>query len=362
MIFGLAIGAAFLELGLRAVGPAQVSEQFDLHVLRPDRTWLYGMRPGAAGRFHESGDVHYRVNADGFRDREYAQAKPDGVFRIIILGDSVAFGWGVDQADTFTERLEAKLSQQLPEPKIEVLNLGISGYNPYTQARLLEDVGVRYQPDLVIVQFCINDLNDPTLHFGVQTRQHLGAIPDAAYPDPSKRRDPLAKPGWLIRTCRKLELCTRLDEFWLGVRAVEPDDEARRAAAVPVDGKASIEWTWLETHYADMANIATNVGSDFAVLAFPYSGQLGGHDGHPVQRRMMKLAAGRSWLLIDPLPAFEQSGAKQDGLFLDWWHPTPLGHRIASDVMLSSLACSGLLPPAASRLCLSGPDATTRRK
>ena len=103
----------------------------------------------------------------------------------------VAFGYGVEMQQTFPKRMEAQLEARRSTARtagathIEVLNLGVSGYNPYTEAALLADVGPSYQPDLVLVQFCINDLNDPTLHFNVQARLHMGTIPDAAYPEPS---------------------------------------------------------------------------------------------------------------------------------------------------------------------------------
>ena len=356
-IFGVAVGIGIFELTLRVLGPSEVRERQELHQLRPDRTWLYGMRPGATGRFDETGKVHYRVNADGFRDRSYQRPKPEGVWRIVVLGDSLAFGWGVSADDTFPKVLEALLAERVPELQIEVLNLGVSGYNPYTEARLLEDLGLSYQPDLVIAQFCINDLNDPTLHFDVQTRQHLGAIPDAAYPDPSKRREPPRAPGWLLRTCHRLEVCSRLDELWLAWTAVEPDEKARRAAAIPVDGKAATEWRWIETHYAEMAGIAAGAGSHFAVLAFPYPGQLEGGKAHPVQARLAEIGLRRGWLVIDPLPVFRRAGQSGGPLFLDWWHPTPEGHRLAAEATLSALACGGLLPPPARRLCLGASDA-----
>src|SRR5205823_3569057 len=80
------------------------------------------------------------------------------------------------------------------------------GYNPYTEAQLFADVGVGYRPDLVLVEFCINDLNDPTLHFDASTMASLGALPEAAFPDPGGRR-PAAGPA--ARLCRRLRTCPR---------------------------------------------------------------------------------------------------------------------------------------------------------
>jgi hypothetical protein len=355
--FGVAVGLVAVEVGLRLLAPSEVRERSGLHELRPDRAWLYGMRAGVTGHFDEPGGIRYRVNADGFRDRLYARPKPEGVWRIVVLGDSLAFGSAVAEEDTFPKVLETRLAKLVPEARVEVMNLGVSGYNPYTEARLLEDVGVTYEPDLVLVQFCINDLNDPTFHFDVQTRQRLGSIPDAAYPDPSKRRAPVQAPGWLFRSCRRLRTCTRLDELWLSWTLPEPDEAARRAAAVPVEGLDAPEWIWLEARYGEMADAAARAGSRFAVLAFPYQAQLGRRGPEPVQTRLVKLGRRRGWLTVDPLAAFRRSATPGRPLFLDWWHPTPAGHRLAAAETLRALACGGLLPAPARRLCLGGSDA-----
>jgi hypothetical protein len=189
LAFGLIAGVAIMELAMRLLGESsQVGDLRGLHQLRLDRPWLYGLRPGADGVMQETGEIRYRVNADGFRGRRYARPKPDRTFRVLVLGDSIAFGYGVEEEQTFSHLMEARLQRLVTDRSVEVVNLAGGGYNPYNELALLADVGASYQPDLVLVQFCINDLNDPTLHFDWQTRIHLATIPDAAFPDPSLRR------------------------------------------------------------------------------------------------------------------------------------------------------------------------------
>jgi hypothetical protein len=332
----------------------RANDRRGLHEARPDRPWLYGLRPGAVGTLDVSGEILYRINSDGFRDGEYARPKPEGVFRILVLGDSVAFGYGVDQRQSFPKQMEEQLATALAAAKgerIEVLNLGVSGYNPYTQLALLEDVGPAYQPDLVLVQFCINDLNDPTLHFDVQTRLHLGAIPDAAYPDPRARRAAASAPGALLRACRRSRVCSLLDDALLALRAEEPGEVENRAAAVPVEGEAGPEWRWLEQLYLRMAGASEEMAADFAVLAFPYPAQLEGAGGHVVSSRLVELGQRHGWHTVDPLESFRAAHQMRVKLFLDWWHPTPAGHRLASEETLESLACAGRLPEGARSLC-----------
>ena len=354
VLLGAAGALAIAELALRLAGaPQDVREARSFYEFRPDRKWLYRPRPGAEGRFENTENVMYRANADGFRDHLYARPKPPGVFRIVVVGDSIAFGFGVEEEEAFPKVLEALLRNVAPGIDIEVLNLGVSGYNTYTEGALLEDVGLGYEPDLVLAQFCINDLNDPTLHFDRHTRLHMGAIPDAAYPDPSQRRVPDERPSPALLACRRSMLCSVLDDLMLAWTTPSPDDAARMAALVPQDGSAGPEWEWLEARYAEMAAAAERVGARFAVLAFPYRGQVKRSGSDPVQARLLALVARRGWIVLDPLRAFRAAARDGELLFLDLWHPTPAGHRLAARESLAQLACTDALPDAAGVACRS---------
>jgi len=343
---------AVAELILRAVGPTPaVTGLRSLHEARPDRAWLYGLRPGAVGRLEVSGDVLYRINADGFRDRRYARPKPPGTFRVVVLGDSIAFGYGVEERDAFPKVLEARLSELAPEAHIEVVNLGVSGYNAYTEAELLKDVGVTYEPDLVLLQFCINDLNDPTVHFDAQTLLRLGSIPDAAYPDPSRRAAAPRTPSIASGCRRLLALCRLVDDALIAWTTAEPDDAARRAAVAPVTADGP-EWRWLEALYEEMAREAGRVGARFVVLAFPYESQMHGRRPQPVEARLVAMGERDGWVTVDLLPAFRDLAARsRESPFIDWWHPTASGQALAAEQTLDALACRGLLPPSVRVAC-----------
>lgn len=345
LLLSVAFTLSAFELLLRVVPfGSRASDRRGLHEARPDRPWLYGMRPGVEGTLPISGDVVYRVNADGFRDALYLRPKPENTFRVLVLGDSVAFGYGVEESATFAKVMERELAAMATGRRLEVLNLGVSGYNPYTQAALLRDVGLAYEPDLVLVQFCINDLNDPTLHFDVQTRLRLGSIPDAAYPDPSARRGRPSEPGAAQRWCRASRLCSLADDWLLAMGSQTPDEAAKRAAAVPVEGGEGPEWAWLEALYVEMAEISRSAGAHFAVLAFPYSAQLEGSGVHPVQGRLEATGLRHGWVTVDPLERFRAARRAGTPLFLDWWHPTVAGHRLAALETLDALGHAGLLP------------------
>jgi hypothetical protein len=331
-----ALGA--IELALRALGGGPVESLAGLHELRPDRPWLYGLRPGARARV---AGIDFEVSRDGLRDRSYARAKPPGVFRIAVLGDSVAFGWGVALEETFPKRLEARLNGRAAG-RYEVLNFGVPGYNPYTEAKLPAGVAMGYAPDVVLVQFCSNDLNDPTLFFSRATATTLGPlVPDAAFPDPAARAAPFHPPPLLERCPSSLRLCRLVQRAALPrADAVDPAERTRAWAISDRPAPASL--AWLRDRYAEMAAVAEEGGARLVVVLFPDDRQLTGRVSRALERRLSRLDRERRWLTIDLAAPFRRQGSPRT-LLLDVWHPTAAGHDLAAAVIVERLAAAGLL-------------------
>lgn len=74
--------------------------------------------------------VPVMINAEGLRDYEYDYQRPAGVTRILALGDSVTFGWGVKLEDTYPKVLERLLNGGESRDRYEVLNCGVGNYTP----------------------------------------------------------------------------------------------------------------------------------------------------------------------------------------------------------------------------------------
>jgi hypothetical protein len=90
-----------------------------------------------------------------------ARGKPGRGFRIVGLGDSVMFGWGVPFEATSLAVLEQRLQQACPGHVVEAINTAVPGYNTAMQARVLREKGIAYAPDVVIVDFVGNDFDLP---------------------------------------------------------------------------------------------------------------------------------------------------------------------------------------------------------
>ena len=123
----------------------------------PNKYIRYELNPGYRGvKF----GAKIRINSSGFRGREYDLKKREK-FRICVLGDSVAFGFSLEEKDIFAYRLEKLFSRN--GLAIEVLNLSVEGYDTLQEVKHFRERGLKFSPDLVIVAFCLNDIGHTPL-------------------------------------------------------------------------------------------------------------------------------------------------------------------------------------------------------
>ncbi len=153
------------------------------------------------------GSYRLRTNQLGFRGPEIAVQKPAGTFRIVVLGDSVAYGTGVNDEVTFLRRWEAELNAAGAAQRFEVVNTGHPMYDSMQELVMLRDEVLALQPDLVLLVYVVNDI-EPTRD--VVEGALLGRAPDP--------KEALADPGdlwtktaaicapWLPATAKLLQL------------------------------------------------------------------------------------------------------------------------------------------------------------
>jgi GDSL-like Lipase/Acylhydrolase family len=120
---------------------------------------IYGLRPNISVLSH---DKPVMTNTHGFRGPEYGTLKSDKTIRIVGLGDSVMFGWGVSNEEYYLALLSEYLNQSAPDGyRWEIINTAVPGYNTAMEVETFRTKGLDYHPDLVIIEYVSNDLDLP---------------------------------------------------------------------------------------------------------------------------------------------------------------------------------------------------------
>jgi lysophospholipase L1-like esterase len=119
----------------------------------------YSMKPNS-----EATSIHgnsIRINSHGLRDNEYPYAKEKGTFRILVLGDSIEFGYGGKMEDIYTEVLERRLNalENKKYTVIEIINTGHPVFNTLDRYNYLRLYGLKYSPDLLVVSLNSSDFS-----------------------------------------------------------------------------------------------------------------------------------------------------------------------------------------------------------
>lgn len=124
------------------------------YLVRPSQYWkiVYSLRPGLDVMFLGKRLV---TNSAGFREKEFSM-KEEGAFRIIGIGDSYMFGYGVEEKERYMDRLESMLNKA--ENRYETFVLAVPGYNFMMEKEVLERYGMELEPDMIIYEFVNNDL------------------------------------------------------------------------------------------------------------------------------------------------------------------------------------------------------------
>ncbi|MBN1593880.1 MAG: SGNH/GDSL hydrolase family protein [Candidatus Coatesbacteria bacterium] len=112
--------------------------------------------------------VHKKMNSKGLRGPECPYQKPENEYRILCLGDSYCEGISVDIDDLFITRLEEALNDRDDGRDYRVINGGTSAYSNDQELLFFEIEGHKYNPDLVILLVCLNDIwHNIRNHYGI---------------------------------------------------------------------------------------------------------------------------------------------------------------------------------------------------
>ena len=350
----------FLEFALRAFAPVDASPPVPLHLVS-DSPVLYGLNP-----------EHPDISSQGLRDDEVVIPKPAGMRRILVLGDSVAYGSSVPRQDTFANRLERISARQLGP--VEVINTGVMGYTPYNELQYYLHRGKDFGAGVVIVAFCMNDVANPRLHWGdapgvkfppeaipnqVYDRDHiLPRVRQLQAEEEARRKSSTAASSRLLSQSRLYISLRRGIDRLVRPKSKNPADTKKIPTYVTGEDTLSIEvlldrnspeWRWLASTYDRLQEAVRAQGASLVIVVFPIAYQLDA--GYPFfpQDRILDYCRERAIPCLNLLPSFKRH-RKEDIFVLDKeghddiWHLTDYGHELSATEIQKFLLEKEVLP------------------
>lgn len=140
--------------------------------------------PNVTGRISKKDfSVVQKYNSFGVRDRERAFAKPKGVTRVLLLGDSFVEGAGVREPYMQSELLQRHFDSDGAAAKTEVISAGIASYSPILEYLLLKKYAYRYEPDIVVLYLDWGDIRNDNWQYGPLAKMNKDGELMAVHPD-----------------------------------------------------------------------------------------------------------------------------------------------------------------------------------
>jgi len=188
----MSIGLSFLiaECVLRKSRPVDTGKSHEFRIPHPVYGWV--LQPGAIYRnYLPEASARVAYSSAGWRDVEHTKEKPDGVFRILVLGDSFMEAYSVDLKDTFHKRVEDIVRKS--GVNAELINMGVGGYGTLQEYLVFRQEGIVYSPDIVLLGFYVsNDVTNNSMELEAMLVDDKSAIHSRPFLDSNNT------PEWTI--------------------------------------------------------------------------------------------------------------------------------------------------------------------
>lgn len=262
-------------------------------------------------------------NSRGVRGlQEFDLKKPAGITRIVVLGDSFTFGEEVGDDETFSAWLQKLV------PNSEVVNLGVHGYGHDQMLLYLQEEGVRYRPDIVLLGFMPDDMERNVLSFRDFAKPRFGLnegrleLQTGLIPRPEQM---LASERWRSRFGDLLTMARSRYEWRSGKTSAFTRD---------------LTWALLDAIKAT----AESVGARPAFAYLPVYGEIPRRDGGMTfrEKAFFKYCEERRVACPYLQPIFRER-SQQGASFKVEGHWGPLEHQVAAEGLKAQLVALGLI-------------------
>ncbi|MBY0401159.1 SGNH/GDSL hydrolase family protein, partial [Myxococcota bacterium] len=368
-VMALGLGLLLVEGGLRLAGIAYPAWD------RPTAGLGEWGVPNARGWAVGEARQYVELNAEGARDVDHAVAKPPGVHRVVVLGDSYAAAYEVEQNEAFWAVAGEALGvcPALAGRPVEMINLSKRGYGTAEELLVWRKLGAKYAPDQVVLAFYTgNDFRNNSPELKASGRPYFRLDGDALVLDESYAEDPAYQRwiGWpgdlwygLVRHVRVVQLVRHLRRQ--GKAMLEALEARKKASEGGAGAEAGIDeaiyrepqdpawqsaWTTSERLVAALREEVEAAGARFLFMTLSTAAQvhpdaslraatakrLGASDLSYPERRFEAFARAQGIRWLSPIPELraeaESSGECVHGFPGPWscqghWNAT--GHRVA---------------------------------
>ncbi len=173
-LVSIAAGLAVIEFGARLLLPpvpviprpgrgAFEADPDCLWTLKPNTKVEHSTTPAEGG---EPKKFWVEISSQGIRDREFGPKEP-GEFRIALVGDSLAMGWGLAVEKAPPRALERALRARGLDREVSVINMGVAGFGPWQERHFFLKRGLPLEPDLVVLElYPENDVHNTLTRVG----------------------------------------------------------------------------------------------------------------------------------------------------------------------------------------------------
>jgi lysophospholipase L1-like esterase len=339
-LLGLAVIEGICAVVLAAIVPdrfenhADVAIQFDManysDIVEKDPWLFWQLKANSTAPLDHGKMTGFIANGDRMRNPEVPVERGPNDFRVLCLGDSITFGWGVRYEEAYPTLLAELLREALPGREVHVLNAACSGYSTHQGAEMLRRRGLEYRPDVVTIWF---GWNDSAVWDGMTDSEHARLF----------AREHLLT---LSATYRALSHVLRRASH-RDVRRERKEAEERQPRMPPADYRARLREM---IELARESESSPGRGAQVVLIQGCYQPQIASARAHggrfelnEYQRAMAEVAEELDVPMLSVCDALHRAGARKKN-FLDWGHLDPKGLRAVADALFALLGEHGMLP------------------
>ena len=333
LIGAVAVFLLCAELVAKALVPSPLPWRWPQPIYESSASLGFRLKPLQSSY---TADKPVRTNAMGLRGAEVVLTKPANTRRVLVLGDSIAFGYGVLEGDTFSSRLERRLNDHGRRVTYQVINTGVPAFNTAQEVAYFREEGLRFQPDLVVLAMFWNDIADKN-HVRVDS---MGRLVEADAPEklPWRTEWMSSAGGYRLRNFLKrstflyfvLDRFRQLKSSLSSERSAEFDTQMAVLTNQP-DARVARGFQTIDGQLGDLQALCAEREIELLIALLPMP-QLLGDSGFPNAEypgNVKEMCARRGLKCIDLQPRFAAEFSGHTSLFIPYDdHPNERGHEV----------------------------------